>query len=102
MRIASSSQQTGGILVGQMGRIFGMAILSALGVLVGLVNAGGSGSLAGSKTGGRNPWTSQLLLQELLDDYQKMIEEGLLDPEELARIKACMDQRASNDISQAR
>ena len=38
---------------------------------------------------------STLSPQDQLDHFQKMVEEGLLDPEEFARIKAEMDKRAS-------
>jgi hypothetical protein len=38
--------------------------------------------------------------QHVLSHYEKMVEEGSLHPDEFARIKARLDQKASNDMSQ--
>ena len=43
----------------------------------------------------------ELSPDEQLDQYQKLVEEGLLDPEELDRIKARLEATASSQLPNA-
>ena len=65
------------------------------GVLVGLLALGFCVFLMIKRWRQETIEASMLSPQDQLDHFRKMVDEGLLDPEEFARIKAEMDKRAS-------
>ena len=71
------------------------------GVLIGLLALGFCVFLMIKRWRQETIEASILSPQDQLDHFQKMVEAGLLDPEEFARIKTEMDRRASAIIPDA-
>jgi hypothetical protein len=79
-------------LFGQVGSFLDLEFCVPMGVLIGLV------AFAIWAVMWIRRWREEriddggIAPQEMLDHYQKMVDDGLLDPEEFTRIKARLDQ----------
>jgi hypothetical protein len=82
----------GPLLFGQIGRLEWDLILP-VGALIGVVALGIWAIFKVKKWRQEEAEVVGPTLQEQLDHYQKMVDEGMLDPEELARIKAQLDKK---------
>jgi hypothetical protein len=82
------------ILVGQVGLFWHPDLCIAVGALIAIGAVGLWVILKAKRWRNEGAESNGVSPVEQIDQYQKMVEEGLLGPEELARIKARLEVRA--------
>src|SRR5438270_214641 len=88
------TSEAGPLLFGQVGRLEWDLILP-VGALIGVVALGIWAIVTVKKWRVEDAEVAGPTHQEQLDHYQKMVDEGLLDPQELARIKGQLDGKTT-------
>ena len=92
------TSHAGTVLFGQVGIFWDWDLCLALGATVGVAALGLWTILKAKRWRDEASEFGPISPDEQIGQFQKMVEEGMLDPEELARIKARLERRDDREL----